>query len=173
MAFRKDGAQIALLNTEKPWACLILESDTGKIVRSIPLPTCAESVAWSPDGGTLATPCYDFKIYLWDTATGTRKAVLTGHSNLGLRAAFDPSGALLASNDFDGRLRTWDPVLGGSWANLNGGMASDFSTDGRIALSLAGKLALYQLDPALEYRSFVHAASPSLNYGRPSIQAGG
>ncbi len=173
VAFRKDGAQVALIHQEKTWNCLILETETGKIVRSIPLPTRPESVAWSPDGGTLATPCVDYKIYLWDTATGARKTVLAGHSNDGLRAAFDPSGAVVASNDFDARLRLWDPVLGHSWLNLNGRTPPEFSADGRIAVSLPGKLATYQLDPALEFRSFVHAASPSLNYGRPSIQAGG
>ncbi len=36
-------------------------------------------VAWSPDGTTLATPCDDLKIYLWDAATGIRKAILEGH----------------------------------------------------------------------------------------------
>jgi len=172
-AFRKDGAQVALLHTEKPWSCLILGSDTGKIVRSIPLPTRGEAVAWSPDGDTLATPCVDLKIYLWDTETGARQAVLTGHRALGLKAAFDHSGALLASSDWDGRLWLWDTVLGRHWLNLNGGRVSDFSADGRIALLLAGSLAMYQVNPACEYRSFVHAASPSLNYGHPSIQAGG
>ncbi len=100
--------------------------------------------------------------------------MLIGHSNDGLRAAFDPAGALLASNDFDDRLWLWDPILGRSWLNLTGSPVSEFSADGRIAVSRSGELVTYQLEPALEYRSFVHAANPPLSYSaRPSIRTDG
>ena len=67
-----------------------------------------ESVAWSPDGTTLATACDDPKIYLWDAATGTRKAVLEGSTNSGLIAAFHPSGTLAGQQ----RLGTAAAALG-------------------------------------------------------------
>ena len=41
-------------------------------------------VAWSPDGTTLATPCDDRKIYLWDAATGKRRVTLEGSYQLRL-----------------------------------------------------------------------------------------
>ncbi len=91
--------------------CRIMEVETGRLVRSIPLPADA-TVAWSPDGATLATACEDTKIYLWDAATGIRRVTLEGSTNGGLQAAFHPAGTLLASNGWEGRLRIWDTVLG-------------------------------------------------------------
>ena len=38
------------------------------------------SVAFSPDGRTLATGSHDGTIKLWDTATGVEQRTLTGHS---------------------------------------------------------------------------------------------
>ncbi len=38
VAFRHDGSQVALIYEEKTWTCRILQTDTGKIVRSISLP---------------------------------------------------------------------------------------------------------------------------------------
>ena len=65
--------------SSKTSACRILEAETGGFVRSFPLPIGGgASIAWSPDGTTLATACDDAKIYLWDAMTGTRKATLEG-----------------------------------------------------------------------------------------------
>ena len=50
LAFRPDGAQIAVISSEKGPTCRILESESGRLVRSITLPTTGEGVAWSPDG---------------------------------------------------------------------------------------------------------------------------
>ena len=63
--------------------------------------------------------CADTKIYLWDAATGTRKATLEGSTD-GIDTAFHPAGTLLASNGWEGRLRLWDPVLGRPWLSLTG-----------------------------------------------------
>ena len=62
--FRPDGARIAVFHRDqKNDTCRILDADTGRLVRSIPLPTPGKGAAWSPDGTTLATPCDDWKIY--------------------------------------------------------------------------------------------------------------
>ncbi len=118
LAFRADGTQIAVsCNEQNNPTCRILEADTGHLVRSIRLPTRG-AVVWSPDGTTLATPCDDMKIYLWDAASGTRKATLEGPANGGVAAAFHPAGTVLASNGWERRLRLWDPVLGRPWLSL-------------------------------------------------------
>lgn len=59
------------------------------------LPAAGDGVAWSPDGTTLATACKDYKIILWDTATGIRRATLEGHTNGGLRVMTSPSPSKL------------------------------------------------------------------------------
>ncbi len=122
--------------TRKTRPARIIEAESGRLVRSIALPSGgAGNVAWSPDGRTLATACDDRKIYLWDAATGIRRATLEGHPSSGLSATFHPAGTLLASDGWEGRLRLWDPVLGRSWLNLTAGIRSEFSQDGRIVLT--------------------------------------
>ena len=176
LAFRPDGAQIAVIDNEsKPPTCRILEGESGRLVRTFPLRAAADDVAWSPDGTTLATPAQhpDSKIDLWDVATGIRRATLEGHNNSGLSASFHPAGTLLASNGWEGRLRLWDPVLGRPWLSLTGGSLNQFSQDGRIVVGLEDKLTTYQVDPALEYRTFAHAAREPMGYYEPSIRHDG
>ena len=83
-----------------------------------------------------ATIC---KIYLYDAATGIRKATLEGSTNAGITSAFHPAGTLLASNGWEGRLRLWDAVLGRPVLEPDRrrflGMP-EFSQDGRIVVSL-------------------------------------
>src|SRR5262249_53735832 len=136
LAWSPDGDRIAVASLTGEPACWILETQTGRVLRPIRLPSSAE-LAWSPDGTTLATACNDRKIYLWDAATGARKATLEGHVNTGLRAAFHPAGTLLASTGFEGRTWLWDPVLGRPWLTLTSkGWPLEFSRDGRIVVAV-------------------------------------
>ena len=176
VAFRPDGAQIAAIDNESnSTTCRILEGDSGRLVRTFPLRAAADDVAWGPDGTMLATAGHepDFKIDLWDAATGIRRATLEGHDNSGLSAAFHPAGTLLASNGWGYRLRFWDPVLGRPWLSLSGGGGAQFSKDGRIVVSLEDKLTTYQVDPALEYRTFAHVSRQPMDYADPWIRHDG
>jgi serine/threonine protein kinase/WD40 repeat protein/tetratricopeptide (TPR) repeat protein len=176
LVFRPDGAQIAVISSERNQSsCCILEAESGQLIRSIALP-CNGRVAWSPDGATLATACDNRKIYLWDAATGTRKASLEGHSNSGLLAAFHPAGTLLASDGWENRLRLWDPVLRRPWLSLpneSSTQFTQFSKDGRIVVSGEGQLITYEVDPALEYRTFAHASGFPIDYGRAAMDRDG
>ena len=175
LAFSPDGSRIAATeNSSATPHCRIVEAETGRIIRSIALRSMA-TVAWSPDGTTLATPGDDWKIQLWDAASGNWWATLEGHTNGGLSAGFDPSGTLLASVGWDGRLRLWDPVLGRSWLNEPGASVIDghFSHDGRIVVSLEDELTTYQVEPALEYRTFVHHSRQEHRYGCVGIRLEG
>jgi WD40 repeat protein len=175
--FSPDGSRIALSERdgEKTRTCRILDANTGRLALAIPMPAVVENIAWSPDGTTLATPCDDRKIYLWDAATGIRRVTLEGHVNGGLYAAFHPAGTLLVSNGWEGRLWLWDQVLGRPWLSLTSDTMSEFSRDGRIALGRADRLTVYQVDPALEYRTLAptHVFRQQIAYGRPSIRSDG
>jgi WD40 repeat protein/tetratricopeptide (TPR) repeat protein len=174
LAFGPDGSQIAVVDNESdPPACRVLEVATARHVRTISLPTACGWVAWSPDGTTLAIAAADRKIYLWDAATGTRKATLVGHTNGGLRAAFHPAGTLLASNGWEGQLRLWDPVLGRPVLSLASAFWPEFSRDGRIVVAVEDQLTEYQADPALEYRTLAHAFREPIDYARASIRRDG
>ena len=113
MAFRPDrpGSR-SLENTERH-----VLSDcgcrNGQTVRPITLPINADNVAWGPDGFTLATACSDSKIYLWEAATGMRKAVLEGASLPVMNLSFNSTGTLLASNGPERRLGSGTPPRDG------------------------------------------------------------
>jgi eukaryotic-like serine/threonine-protein kinase len=174
LALHPDGARVAVIdNASTPPTCRILELETGLLLQTISLRAAATEVAWNTDGSTLAIPGNDHKIDLWDTASGTRRATLEGHTNGGIRAAFHPSGGLLLSNDFSRQLRFWDSVLGRPLLNLKSEFGPEFSQDGRIVIRLEDQLAVYQVEPALEYRTFAHASRELLNYSRPSIRRDG
>ena len=125
-----------------------------------PLAGAGNGGAWSPDGTTLATPCDDSKIYLWDAATGMRKATLEGYTNHRNHCGFPPRRHTAGKQRLGIRLRLWDPVLGRPWLSLTGASGfPEFSQDGRIVLLHEDKLTTYQVDPALEYRTLAHATS--------------
>jgi len=70
------------------------------------------SVAFSPDGKTLAFGTQDMKIFLLDAATGAQRAVLTDHHSWVWSVAFSPDGKTLVSGSSDKTLMLWDAATG-------------------------------------------------------------
>jgi predicted NACHT family NTPase len=64
-------------------------------------------VAFSPDGGRVATASYDRTARLWDAASGKQLAVLKGHTDSVRSIAFSPDGSRLATASHDGTARLW------------------------------------------------------------------
>ncbi|MCL1463018.1 WD40 repeat domain-containing protein, partial [Argonema galeatum] len=65
------------------------------------------SVAFSPDGQTLASGSDDKTIKLWDIRSGQLKTTLTGHSDDVNSVAFSPDGQTLASGSDDKTIKLW------------------------------------------------------------------
>ncbi len=72
------------------------------------------SVAYSPDGGRVASASSDETIKLWDTETGREVRTLRGHSKGINRLAYSPDGRRLASASHDGTVKLWDAASGRS-----------------------------------------------------------
>ena len=97
------------------------------------------SVAFSPDGKTLASASWDNTIKLWDTATGQELRTLTGHTYWVAAVAFSPDGKTLASGGWDKTVKVWDVATGELKRTLSGHTGwvytIAFSPDGKFLAS--------------------------------------
>ena len=104
------------------------------------LGTAANTVAFSPDGRTLASGFSDNTIRLWDVASGRELRTLKGHKDQIYSSAFSPDGRTLASaspHDKEKTIRLWDVASGRELRTIAGHdvYCVAFSPDGRTLAS--------------------------------------
>ncbi len=78
------------------------------------------SVAYSPDGKTLATASDDNTARVWDRATGKLLLTLQGHTIIVTSVAYSPGGKTLATASYDNTARVWDVASGKLLLTLTG-----------------------------------------------------
>ncbi|MEG4797561.1 CHAT domain-containing protein, partial [Microcoleus sp. LAD1_D1] len=97
------------------------------------------SVAFSPDGKTLASASRDKTIKVWNLQSQKPIATLPGHSDWVISVAFSPDGKTLASASYDGTIKLWNLQSQKPIATLAGhseGVISvAFSPDGKTLAS--------------------------------------
>ena len=87
------------------------------------------SVAFSPDGKTVLTGCFDGEdtggsAKLWDAASGKCRATLSGHRVAVLVAALSPDGQTVVPGGWDCTARLWDAAAARA-ATLSPGTATE------------------------------------------------
>src|SRR5262249_47300735 len=99
------------------------------------------SVAFSPDGRTLASGDADWEVKLWEAATAKEIRPLSGHTDYVFDLAFSPDGRYLASASW-AEVIVWDAQTGAKIRTLGGhagtvwGVA--FSPDGKRLAAASG-----------------------------------
>ncbi len=75
-------------------------------------------VAWSPDGGRLATVADGNAVRVCDAATGQEVLRLAGHEGYVACVAWSADGRLILSADWENAVRVWDAATGAERAGV-------------------------------------------------------
>lgn len=95
------------------------------------------SIAFSPDGKTIASGSYDKTVRVWDVTTGEVMAKIQGHSERVYSIAFSPDGKTIASGAWDGTVRVWDVATGDEMAKFDYNVENDRDNDDHSVFSVA------------------------------------
>ena len=140
MVFSPDGHTLASA-TDILWAnkgrddktIRLWDTKTGKHKATLTtdMSSIINAIAFSPDGGTIASANGNNIVQLWDTTTGEHKATLTDHSDSVFIVAYSPNGSSLVSRSKDDTILLWDTASYQLRATLTGNPnAIAFSPDG-------------------------------------------
>jgi WD40 repeat protein len=114
VAFSANGAWLAAgLGEPKQRGRVVLwDVASRKQLWSHEEATGIPSVAFSPDGKTIAIAVYDHTAKLLDPGTGRVLKTLRGHKNYVRAVAFSPDGKTLATGGWDRTVKLWDLPAG-------------------------------------------------------------
>ena len=125
--YSPDGTRLAVASSIGIWLYDTVSNQEASLFAGH---TSVVSVAFSPDGGTIAGGYEDASILLWDANTGEQLQTLKGHTHAIDSVAFSPDGRTLASGSRDGTVLLWE--LSSSTAFGVKPLAIRFTTLGNI-----------------------------------------
>lgn len=104
-------------------------------------------IAWSPDGGRIATGSQDASVRIWNGETGEFEDELLGHTGFVTSVEWSPEDSRLVTSGADGSVRVWDVggVRGQELMSLAGqgtgaGLFAAFSPDGMKVITGDGAI---------------------------------
>ena len=150
VSWSPDGKSIAISGQHGATdpGILVLDSESGAEIFKIAT-SGIFSLAFSPNGHSIATVHRDSTVRLWDIETGRELAIWKGHSQWVFHVVFSPDGKQLASVARDLSVKVWrvdgkKPVesLAGAASKLQWSVGRD-----RTELSPDGKILAATQDP--------------------------
>ena len=142
--FSPNGQLLAVTSGIGVW---LYDVATSQELALLPTANSIYSLAFSPDGTTLALGFHKGMVELWDVATGTQMITLTGHNNThwGTSVAFSSDGKILASMSDNEDIKLWNIETGRNIATIGTpeihhgylpkSISVSFSPDGKILAS--------------------------------------
>ena len=110
IAFSPDGQTLAFSNET---SLRLWRISTGKVSRMTGrLRGDVHSIAYSPDGRTIASGSGEGTIILWDALRQRSIKYLEDHQDAVYAVAFSPTGQTIASGGWDGKIRLWSAATG-------------------------------------------------------------
>lgn len=121
-AWSPDGARVAVVINDNEFMVQNTPGDrvaiSAALANEIAVPRSGDifshsssiaSIAWSPDGDHILAGLTNGQIWIWNTKTQHRSAILSAHDAAITALAFEDSGKALASADERGRVLIWLP----------------------------------------------------------------
>ncbi|MGK0519441.1 MAG: WD40 repeat protein [Planctomycetota bacterium] len=107
-AWSPTGDRVVLANTN---VIALHDAATGALLRTVTIDDTCQSVAFSPDGQSIAVGCFYRSVLELDANSLAIKADLAGHEDIVWQVAWTEGGRLIsASNDLS--VRVWQPSAG-------------------------------------------------------------
>jgi eukaryotic-like serine/threonine-protein kinase len=138
------------------WHCLkrLCHAD----VRTLPGTSAVSAIAFSPDGGSLASASHDGIVRLWNVRTGQVVRALAGHADVVYGLAYSPDGHALATASWDRTVKVWDPQSGREHFTCRGHTEAvwrvAYSSDARYLASLSsGTVKIWDAQTGAELRT--------------------
>ena len=127
MAFSPDGIRLAVASPIGVWIYDVRAGNEKELDLLTADALNPISVAYSPDGTTLASGSDDKTVRLWDARTRKHITILKEHTDGVNSVVYSPDGIILASGSYDKTVRLWDARTGEHITTLTGHRGSVFS----------------------------------------------